>query len=552
MAKPRGNGAWVRTAGFLTAGALLAITASLIAWRTLTHAAPDPAIASGAPPAAEDPPEAAELVDITSLGRGGLDQGLTSTSGGVYIRLEDPDTGRVTTEMNAERLDPLGQNRFDVRAPVARLYATNGQIIHVRADEGDVLMPSRQSGPESGVFRGDVRIRVFEPNADDNEIDFERDTPAAEVRAPALVFDLTFGEVSTPDDDGPTPVEVITPEITFAGRGLRLLVSEVNERIERLVIERGEYMRFTPRNAPDEPDDPNESDAPEHARVADTTDNNAPGPDSATATASPATAQPIAAPPETRYLITFNDEVVLDGEGRTIHADRLELWARLIDNKLPENAIADVNPSLTEAPQTTDDASDANPELAATEVNSSEDDPGFGLRRPPPPSVAANTPRTVASPPADDAAPVVPSAPIAELRWTGTLTLVPLDDETPPELADGNHLTGRFSAIESGAVRFEDTIANARGAAGAIAYRATSAELQLEGAGPSGVELATDRGRLACARLLLSLMTGQVHTPGAGALEAAVRGAITWQDQADFEFRVENGRMTNALKSASL
>lgn len=589
----------MQTLGMAAAGGLLALAAALFAWFALSGSSNTTPARAAPPPAAFDSPlNASEAVDLANAGSGDM----TGTRG-MYIRLEDPDTQRVTSEMTAERLEPLGQNVFDVEDPIAWLYLANGRTVHIRADEGRVLMPSRQTGPESGTFRGDVRIRIYESKDNGLPVDLAIDEPAAEVRSPALGFDLTFGEIVTPDDDGPTPVEVLTRELTFAGRGLRLLVSEVNERIELLEVREGEYLRYQPRptEAASADTEPRATD-PATADPEPTTPDNTPtevasGKAPSSTPSDPATPAPDA-PIETLYYVTFDDAVKLDGEGRTIEGDRLELWARLIDNELPEGAIAGADPD------TDDDASTATTvENTPAEVVTDDTADGMTTETPDPASrfglitptrsgrLAANTPVAVpvqvstpgsepdtgsddtsdvaADPtpdetvtqvaaadeaPADPAADALPAptAPLVELTWTGKLRIVPIEGETPAELTAGNHLAGRFTAPVAGLVRFADSTAGASGQAASAGYFATTQDLLLEGVGPAGVQLDSEQGRVRCSRVELNFASGVVHAPGAGVLEAATRGSVQWQDQADFFFEVNRGRMTEALRTAVL
>ena len=177
-----------------------------------------------------------------------------------------------------------------------------------------------------------------------------------------------------------------------------------------------------------------------------------------------------------------------------------------------------------------------------------------------------------------------------ELTWAGALTARPVVGETPRELARGNHLALRFSSSAAGGaqrVSLLDAEIDARGGCAELEYLATRRILTMsggraaEGTLPPPVWLAAPlSGCLVGPSLRVDLATGEAMIPGAGELATIAEksrivamapgedglpaflsrnefeGAdwlsrrVFWQDGADFQFRVVDGEIRDALEWA--
>lgn len=485
-----------------------------------------------------------EAVDITAVG------GTTDAR----IQIEDKKRpGRIQAELLFSRLDPIGQGVYDVRQPRAWIFQPDGRTIYVRADEGTIKLPSRSDAPESGEFRGEGLVLMFparEPG-DSRPIDVEQDTPSLVARFTAASFDTVLLEATSKDR-----IEIQTPESSASFVGLFVRANQVEERIEVARLGPGTFRYRTERDkpaaAPAEPD--TDTPAPEPRR---------PRP--------PRSAQPLepTAPEEparqTLYRTVFTGGVTLNQASREMVSDTLRIWTRLIDNKLPEGALGEVERSAT--------ASAATPAHAPTASASAT--PPMPLRAAIPAlAMAQSSPATA------------PRALFTErqadviLTWQGEVNLAPLaNDPAPPQLSDGNHVFASFTAEAAGGesrVTMLDAATGAIGACGQLDYAATTRELALLGADKPGLMDRIDltvpaAGRVVGPRLTLNLASGIGQVPGAGVLlswqssqttvmpeadpdapiPAWAERRISWSDQADFEFFTRDGQAEDVLKAAA-
>ena len=229
----------------------------------------------------------------------------------------------------------------------------------------------------------------------------------------------------------------------------------------------------------------------------------------------------------------------LERAGQTIDSDRLDLFARVIDNKLPPGAIASVEVAETAAPGEAAPA-DAEPSTpAATE--------GGGPPQPPE-SEAPASPGAEAEP-----APAPSPSDNVTLTWTDVLEAVPIREE-PPELAD-NHVLARFTATESGVVRFADAVAgDASGQAALLEYAMTTRDLVLGGPAQQNVSLkSADMGETRMSRIELSLATGEAYVPGPyTAIGADGISRADCGESARLRFKLVDGRITGELAEVEL
>ncbi len=425
---------------------------------------------------------------------------------GSSIELYDRDNPeRLTARILSKRTDPIPERRgmVEMEEPQAWIYLRDGRLLHVRADRGQFYMPDRRREPESGTISGKVVITLYPPVPAGQAFDPATAEPEGTLRTESLTFDGANFELSTLDR-----FEIASRQVAVAGEGITLILNEVKERIELLEIRRGESITVhtdagsgmvrRPGREPGAPRAPKATPAGEHPKSADA--------------ATPA------APVETFYHVVFNDAVeVMSGE-RVLRADRLSAWGRLVDNQLPENAIARLSHEPAE-------------ETAA--------------RGPVPPAPAAAgagdpAPGSAPAPVRAGAEPNAGARDPVTMRWTGPCVLRPLD-AAPSELAE-DHLALRATAEKTGLVTFADPGVGGEGHCATLDYGLTTGRVNLAGVGPAAVAIALGKGdSVEANRVALDLRTlvGTIPTPGVITSvrpdpDGPKRREVSWSEQGRF------------------
>ncbi len=438
------------------------------------------------------------------------DAALLSAAGQDIQLIDKRDPTRVFARLLSERTDPVPGRRDTMRMerPQSWIYLRDGRTVHVRAELGQVYMPDRNTGPESGTLTGKVAVSLYDPRPDGARIDPALDKAAVVLRTESLTFDTTLGELSSPNR-----IAVTSETVDFSGTGLKLILNEIRERIELLEVKRGDTITLRPAKR-----DARARAAahPSGARLA-VAPPRVPHDDPA-----PQPVKPPPPPVESLYQTVFTDAIVITTGSRELKADRLALWTRLLDNRLPEGAIGSVLSMGAIAPR-----SAGGP--AITRVAYQPEQPRAG-GTPVRPAVQVASPDVVV------------------MRWTGPCVVRPMDS-APPELKE-NHVALRATAEKSGQVVFGDTESGITGRCAALDYGATTRDIALTGVGPASVTVVSAGGLLETVRMELSLATGVGHTPGSGFLRRDDTSHISWTGQSDFVFRMEGDRLTGALQQA--
>ncbi|GIK18011.1 MAG: hypothetical protein DYG93_03830 [Leptolyngbya sp. PLA2] len=462
---------------------------------------------------------------------------------GLFVQVMDRnDPTRLAGELRSRTVQPTNPGRYHVGTPRAWMFLKDGRAVHVEANEGTLYMPDRSREPESGRFVGSVVIRLFEMPADGTRPDIDSDEPALTARTESLTFDFTLGEVSTPDR-----LLLNGQGVEFAGSDVKILVNQVLERLEVATVARGEYLRVDPaerarstarmrerREAAARPE-PAATRAEADARPGATV-----RADRAAGTPPPPPASepaPAVEPKESFYHALFQREVVLTQGSQSVRGDRMSVWTRLLDNRLPEDAIGEprkAEPAPTPPPRVT--PREGTGEAVVREAPKPQAD------RPPEAQTPAAVP--VFGRPAADGP--------AELTWTGPLEIRPLADR-PPTLAE-DHVAARITAEETGVVQLADTESGGTGRAAQVDYAATRRVVVLSGQGQEGVLLeqpGESGGSVRVGRLELPLDTGVAVARGSG-VASSMNGLsrIDWGERADLWFMVRDGTMTGELLRA--
>lgn len=172
-------------------------------------------------------PTAQEVATATA---GVPNDSMAALRGGAWIQVAGKD-GTLAQEYRAERIDPLPEQWIDMIDPSAMVYPESGRVITMKADRGRAFVPSRAM--ESGVLRGNVVIRIFEPQADGSRVDPRTASPSMTFFAEVAEFDNVQGSITSDE-----AIRVETDEITFRGIGLAVQLGEEGHQIERLIVER--------------------------------------------------------------------------------------------------------------------------------------------------------------------------------------------------------------------------------------------------------------------------------------------------------------------------
>ncbi|HRQ74026.1 MAG TPA: hypothetical protein PLU35_13450 [Phycisphaerales bacterium] len=464
---------------------------------------------------------------------------------GLFVQVMDRnDPTRLAGELRSRTVQPTNPGRYHVGTPRAWMFLKDGRAVHVEANEGTLYMPDRSREPESGRFVGSVVIRLFEMPPDGTRPDIDSDEPALTARTDSLTFDFTLGEVSTPDR-----LLLNGQGVEFAGSDVKILVNQVLERLEVATVARGEYLRVDPaerarstarmrerREAAARPEPaatPSDADSRPHttARADRPTDPQRP------VTPPPSESAQAEEPKESFYHALFHREVVLTQGSQSVRGDRMSVWTRLLDNRLPEDAIGE--PRKAE-PAPTGPSNAAHREHATPAESPAQPRPqADGAPVAPPPAAVPVFGRPAADGP-------------AELTWTGPLEIRPLADR-PPTLAE-DHVAARITAEETGVVQLADEESGGAGRAAQVDYAATRRVVVLSGQGQEGVLLeqpGESGGSVRVGRLELPLDTGVAVARGSG-VASSMNGLsrIDWGERADLWFMVRDGTMTGELLRA--
>lgn len=425
------------------------------------------------------------------------------------------DPGRLAAELKLPAIQPLEAKRYSVQTPSGWLYPRDGRVVWIRADRADLFLPNRQQLPERGDFKGNVIVRLFEGPAG-RKIDPETEKPLLEAKSEHMAFDGAIGELQIPER-----LLVTGSGISYAGKNVRALFNDPEQRLELLTAESSEYLRYDPARARETPS----LWQPRSARqenLAQRSSPAAPAPQAASGESSTAQSkQPSPHRRETLYRVTAQQNVHASQGAREIRSDALDVFARLIDNQSPVRSPA-VSPTAFER------RSGANqPTIHRVSMQQPEGTPLLPREQIPPASRASN----------DD--PV-------EVLWKGPLEVRPLAESI--ELLSSNDLAVRFSG-EPTHVTFSDRGARVSGSGDAVTYLDTIREARISSAEPGGVLLRAEKsGRVIATAARMDLQSGIAMFRGTGRFEnldsadpaARADRSIAWSDSAELLFGLDS------------
>jgi lipopolysaccharide export system protein LptA len=429
-----------------------------------------------------------------------------------FVARDDPT--RTQARMVAQQMAPDGPRGYIATSPRMAIFQSSGQTVHVQANRGDLAMPARNQPPERGTLTGDVLIRIYEAGIDAIDPDNPGPDPATTFATPALDFNVELGTVSTRET-----VRGTAQNLVFEVNGLDIRGNQATSQLERLESQRGGTATYTPpATKPSDPAPQQPADQPT-PRPAATPRANPP----AEAGIPPAPEVPAEQPVEQFYHLQIQDNVTIVRGAMTTTADTLDAWVHLVDNALPEGAIAPLGP------RTASGQLDLTARLMSALVAAVEQDR--------PAETSTGEPIT--------------------LTWDGPLVARPLADR-PRELASDD-LAFRLSSPERGLVQVADADLGAKGHAATIDYYPTTQRAILLGPAANSVFVtAPGVGEARGIRVELDLLSETAALIGPGQLTALGedrQGRIAWAERADMDFRrvpaTGDQRETLTLESAN-
>ena len=469
---------------------------------------------------------------------------------GLQIQVTDKDDPtRLVAEMNFGKLDPLPNRRYEASDMRTWIFMESGEFVLITSPRALLSMPDGKR-PESGRLTGGVEMFVYDPPKGGGRPDTSFAEPRLVANTDRFDFDLTLGEVSAPGR-----LTVHTEQVDFAGTDMEAMINETRRRIESVKVREGESLVYRPKSG-NEPEPPVEvaleNDRPTRPGEARTPPTQGAGSEEQPAPPRRPADNERKPPVRQHYHVLFEDAVrVVQGE-KDIRADRLDVFARLVDNKIPDDALGATKTDAylpTTHPQLTD-------VLSSIAIASMHRDTqprrlgAFGV--PLPPQELDSTE------PTDQPFNLLAEDQTVVLNWDGPMTVSFLKDGAPPELKDQNHLAVRMSAPESGSVTFEDRTSGSSGSCGDLYYKATHRDLALGGLGPHSVRLVQPgSGMLEASRVEFNLFTGEAKIPGAGIAYAladdqdrpdpAAPRRLSWTQRADLQLALREEQLTGDI-----
>lgn len=507
----------VRRAGLMAALAvgLLIITIVSVVVLTRSQSAVDPkrgvvsgsgATGTAVPDAPKPEPTPAPVLTGSgaAAGRSGGDLGTGGASTGKaqasFFRAEDPS--RLAARLSWEKLEPAANGESTVTQPRGFVYLRDGSIARITAARGVFFTPKGRSEPESGRFEGDattdgegggVTVEVFDPpTAPDGVIDFVKDSPGIVATTKSLVFNAPEAELSTQD-----PFTIETDKMSVVGTGALVVFDQVEEGISRAEFVKVQDIRIWPEGRPGL-QGRGGSAVSTIAKQASMVQR----------------AEDLAKGRRRLYRLSVEDDVALTQGPRRLLASRVEAWLTLINNRLPDGAVAKLGP-----------------EAVAGEAASTQTPTTDGTTRP-----------------SDGGGDLITAG------WKGRMILVPV--ASMPEEFKGELVALRLTGGSSGPVRVLDEPARLAGEAPLVDYAATRRTLAMRAtAGQRVVLSAGGIGTLVCSSLMANLPAGKIDIIGAGELDAAKADgstalSATFADGLAMQFVTRNGWMTPAPISA--
>ncbi|CAN5570832.1 hypothetical protein BH09PLA1_BH09PLA1_29240 [soil metagenome] len=246
----------------------------------------------------------------------------------VFVESFDNKTGNLSRRFRGATWDPQPDGTVNVQQPEAEFFSNDGQVLRVRGERGEIVVPSGAGGADS-ISRAQlptrgkiymVQIALFPPGAKKpvltcnvNNLSFDNDT--------FLLATEDFKDASgqaVPADQ--VPVVVRGDDYDFDGRGLTMHWDEKDQRLQLLEIAHGQSLTVKNPKAlgvsttqPTATKSSSVKPPPTSAPIVVTDGGAHPDRDSKTSTTAPST-QPDASP----YRATFVENVRVEQGGQQV------------------------------------------------------------------------------------------------------------------------------------------------------------------------------------------------------------------------------------------
>ncbi len=291
---------------FLIVGlTFLAAVAGLFIYQWFTASSQTGSAASDAPP---PPPPS-----LSDAGTGGHGEQIVEFEG---VRIEQTrDPCFVTRDRDANITQKFGwreviskeDEALVVAAPHYSRYLTNGKMICINAETGQVQTPGVRQGeiPQRGSLHG-VTVTMY-PTHD------RREPAEMEVRLAGRVeFEVEFSRL-----DCPGGFEVQSQDFQAAGEGLRLQYDQIDERVQEMTIRQLDRLRFARNTVSDRQLSPGAGSAKTEPQAGAVEDGSADADAEAEGKGKRAT-----------YRLTLSDDVAIAlTDEETLLADKVEVLA---------------------------------------------------------------------------------------------------------------------------------------------------------------------------------------------------------------------------------
>ena len=308
------------------------------------------------------------------------------------------DNHGVQYDLLGESLTPKSQGVIDVIKPIARIHLKpNKTVVQISADEGTFITPTSETRtgmigtvgqPTSGLLKGNVVIRLFE-NDGVTPIDLSDDSinEVLNLKMQQANFDRDLGQIEA---DG--SVKLDGRDVAFEGENLNIIYSPLLQRINRLEIQKGKFIRIKNVDNTNSLKPADESNTPLDDDVT-TEPKEQPKTDSDQST-EPQILKTPARPTSQYYHITLNDHIQIDAQKNQLLGDQLELYLGMANRQGKKSQDQENN----NAKPTNESDENSNPQSTPAVVVAEEDDPDDDIL----------------------------------IKWTGPMLMLPVDDK--PEM----------------------------------------------------------------------------------------------------------------------
>lgn len=157
-------------------------------------------------------------------------------------RITRVDDDRVTI-LTWRTIEPAEAGVYDVGAPTVTVEFSPKRVLTITADEATLIAPD--GAFRRGEFRRNVVVTFYDTDRAEADLQGTRDIQVRVYLDDDAAFDLELGQITSTG-----PLHLTSRVADFKGRGLSLKYNRLRERIERLIVDHGQELRFAAQ--PDE------------------------------------------------------------------------------------------------------------------------------------------------------------------------------------------------------------------------------------------------------------------------------------------------------------